>query len=368
MRHAWKASALLIAIIIFPHLAWSTLNPNYDFTIVAAAGQTIDGLQLTSINLGPFINDIGDIVFLAAFSTASGDRLALFTPNHVLIKPGDHIDRHVIQSPIQGAINDSGEFVFSAVEQSGRIALFRQAGSRYERLAAADGFIDGLKLHQMSLFALNQLGEIVFGSPYTDQNGDAGFGLFTPQHVLVKTGGVVDQHVLSSIDNVFALSSNELFFHAFTSSGLEAIFTLHSVVVKTGDTISGFQLMPEGSSAAIGNLAVNNRGDLVFGATYQNGSGVFTPQSIVAQTGGLLPPGAAINDFGDVVYFQNEPGVFGLFVNQAELVTAGDSVGGRTINGFGLPPTINDKGQVLFLANFTGSTNTAGLILATPKK
>jgi hypothetical protein len=159
---------------------------------------------------------------------------------------------------------------------------------------------------------------------------------------------------------MFAFSSRQLFFHANNASIGEGIFTLHRLLVKAGDVISGFQLIPVGSSA-FGYLAASDRGKVVFGATYEGGSGIFTPEAIVvATTGGLLPEASAVNDSGTVVYGGPE----GLLVNQTPLVDSGDSIDGHIINGFAIPPGINNRGAVVFVANFTDGE---GIVLASPK-
>ncbi len=362
MQPSWKA-VMSLALFVFLSSPAKALDPNYNFSIVAINGQTIDGLELTSAfgPLQPCINDSGEIVFMGSYLISPGDYgSALFTRHRVIVKAGDKIDGEVLENVSGCALNNFGEVLFQGGFSSGKAALYRKQGLFPATRVAVEGeTIDGLEIQTLETMAINDLGEIAFYAFYTGKEGSGG-GIFTPHAVLVAQGCEVDHYVLSSIDPMFALSSRQLFFHANNASIGEGIFTLHRLLVKSGDVISGLQLIPVGSSA-FGYLAASDRGRVVFGATYDGGSGIFTPEAIVATTGGQLPEPSAVNDAGTVVYGGPE----GLIVNQTPLVDSGDSIDGHIINGFALPPGINNRGAVVFVANFTDGE---GIVLASPKR
>jgi len=77
-----------------------------------------------------------------------------------------------------------------------------------------------------------------------------------------------------------------------------------SIVVKTGDTISGLTL------TNVVCPVINDRGTIAFMGSFTGGSGIFTPSRVVAKTGdtisGLtlsLVSGPAINNRGTIVFF-----------------------------------------------------------------
>lgn len=174
MQHNWKpliALGCLLAAFSWPMMG---LNPNYDFTIVAISGQTIDGLQLTPAFGGqPCINDSGEIVFTGSYMISPGNfGSALFTPNHVIVKAGDQIDGQVLINVGLCSLNNYGELLFIGGEQSGQSALFEKQGpSPAELVVASPQKIGGLELHQFLSFSVNDAGKIVFSAFYTGQNG-----------------------------------------------------------------------------------------------------------------------------------------------------------------------------------------------------
>lgn len=155
--------------------------------------------------------------------------------------------------------------------------------------------------------------------------------------------------------------------------------TIHydlSVVAKTGDVISGktltgFHLPSLGPNAA----AIDSSGRVAFYATYSEGGaigeGIFTPASLVLKTGdvvngrtlegiGFVP---ALNDHGMVA-------VRGLLASQVILtlnaLRAGgaSTIGAQTVTDVG-PPAINNNGTVAFVGSFSSGT---GIFTQTAKQ
>jgi hypothetical protein len=350
-----SALGLLLALSISPMQA---LNPNYNFAVVAANGQSIDGLTLLSVQ-SPQIDNFGRIVFFGGFQAGSTTGSALFTPNSVLVKYGDTIDGHLL-----GGINSfamdptTGRLAFIASESSGAFLVFsKDAWSRPKLLAATGDRIDGLTVQQIFSVAVNAYGFVAFAASYIDRHGNSGTGIFSPDHVLAKVGQVVDHNFLASIDTGFVgLSLENVYFRATTGTGTIGIFTTDRVVAKTGDTVGGNQI------TSIDYPAINAFGSLVFAALTTTGAGLFNPPRVLFTQSfpdDTFP--AAINNFDVVAYGGPE----GVTLNNTPLIGPGDAIGSDVLNGFAFPVSLNDRDQVAFQGNIAGAAN--ALILATPK-
>jgi hypothetical protein len=363
MRHSWKLLSLLSLLVGLSCPAWS-LNPDYNFSFVAINGKTIDGLVLNGyFGSGQCINDLGEIVFTASYGPIPTDNgSGIFTPTQVLFKTGDVVDGQVLTGVGGCALNNAGTLIFGAGLPSGKGALFiKERGKPAKCLVLGGQKIDGLELLFFPTFAINDYGQIAFSAYYKSSKGLIETGIFGPHAALLLPGSKVDNYVLTSIDPTFALSSRELFYHASNAKIGEGIFETLHLILKTGDEISGHQLMGEGGST-FGYLAASDNGKLVFGAGFADGSGIFSPHSILASTTGLLPEPAAVNNAGVIVYY----GADGLVVNQTPLINNGDAIDGHILNGLNLPPSINNFGAIVFEAEFTDGSE--GFVLATPKK
>jgi hypothetical protein len=364
MLRNWK---LLIFLSLLHSLSlpmWA-LNPEYNFSIVAISGQTIDGIELAPgfTSFTPCINDLGEIVFGAGYQVSPGNfDTALFTPQHVIIKPGDVIDGQALTGLGGCSLNNSGDLLFDGGLSSGYDALFRKnRGSAPTKVIfGGKDKIDGIEPLFFPYYIINDLGQVVF-SAYYKCNRAIEVGIFTPEAVIAARGFKIDTYVLRDIDFRFALSSRQLYFHAFNGPYGEGIFTPHTLIAKTGDVISGFELGDTGNGA-FNYLTTSDRGELVFSGTYQNGSGIFTTRSLLETTSGLGPTPAAVNNRGTLVY----AGDTGLFVNNTLLIDSnGDSVDGHIVNGFRIPAAINNRGDIIVEVDFTDGNQ--GIILATPK-
>ena len=362
MRSHHKRMFFLLLVFLSSRM-WAE-NPNYNFSLVAIDGQTIDGIQLSNaFNGTPCINDAGEVVFSTDYQISPGTfGTALFTPHHVLAKNGETIDGQVITFVAGCALNNAGSVVFSVALQSGKSALVQKDRGAPARLLAVQGeSIDGLELQSFATFLIDDRGQTVFSAYYKCHGGAPQLGIFTPHAVLVTPGSTVDGYLLSGIDPLIALSDRRVFFHAYNANIGEGIFSLHRLIVKAGDTVGGFTFIPVGTSA-FGYLAASRHGRLAFGATYSGGSGLFSPHKVLASmAGGVLPIPSAINDAGDFVYGDS---VTGVILDNKPLFAFGDAIDGHVLNGISLPPAINDRGAVVFTGNFGPH---AGVVLATPK-
>jgi hypothetical protein len=135
-----------------------------------------------------------------------------------------------------------------------------------------------------------------------------------------------------------------------------------TILAQTGDTIDGKTLI------AIGDPIINNAGTVVFPASFDGGSGIFTPSNLLAQTGDTIsgetltnivdPYGRAqiaVNNSGSVVFVGDFAGGTGIFTPSSLLFKTGDVIDGKTLLSIGGVEGrigINDAGIVVFQAAF----------------
>ena len=142
-----------------------------------------------------------------------------------------------------------------------------------------------------------------------------------------------------------------------------------TAVVRTGDiisgkTLTGFKLPSLGPNS----LAIDSGGKVAFYATYSEadttGEGIFTPASLILKTGdvvngrtldgiGFVP---ALNDQGTVAVrglFDSQAS--GILASKALLAGSGQTIGGQTLMDVG-HPAINNNGTVAFLGSFSNGT------------
>src|SRR5215472_7719569 len=119
----------------------------------------------------------------------------------VLIKQGDAISGFGVYQIGSIKRNDRGEVVFSTTYNGGfGPGIFRLRA----KVAAAGDAIGGLTLTGgLGGYDLNDSGEIVFGATYSSPEGVAGlgYGIFTPNRVIVKSGDMIGGATLISVIN-----------------------------------------------------------------------------------------------------------------------------------------------------------------------
>jgi len=146
---------LLLFLLVFLSSRMWAENPNYNFSLVAVNGQTIDGIQLSNaFSLTPCINDAGEVVFSTDYQISPGNfGTALFSPHHVIAKRGDTIDGHIVSFVSGCTLNNAGSIVFNVALQSGKSALVRKDRGSPARLRS--GVQDGIEVSRGWLRAFN---------------------------------------------------------------------------------------------------------------------------------------------------------------------------------------------------------------------
>jgi hypothetical protein len=194
--------------------------------------------------------------------------------------------------------------------------------------------------------------------------------------VLARTGESVDGNTLFDLLDAPVLNERgKVVFTASFSSG-EGIFTPEKLLVKSGDTIDGKTL------AYVRYPALNERGVIAFLAGFPNGSGIFTQSKLLVKTGDVIGgqaintfyAGTSLNDAGEVAFeamvgtpYPMGTAVFATSRNGRGRViaTAGDTIAGEVVNDLGVP-IVNDQGTVSFRAGFQNyaDPNDTGIVTA----
>jgi hypothetical protein len=194
--------------------------------------------------------------------------------------------------------------------------------------------------------------------------------------VLARTGESIDGNTLFDLLDAPVLNERgKVVFTASFSSG-EGIFTPNRLLVKSGDTIDGKAL------AYVRYPSLNDRGVVAFLAGFPNGSGIFTQSRLLVKTGDAIGgqaintfyAGTSLNDAGEVAFealvgapYPTGTAIFTTSPNRRGRViaTAGDTIAGGVVNDLGVP-IINDQGTVSFRAGFQNyaDPNDTGIVTA----
>lgn len=170
------------------------------------------------------------------------------------------------------------------------------------------------------------------------------------------------------IMQVIYLAGSLALLSAFPAGGAPMRYDL-TAVARTGDiisgkTLTGFKQPSLGPNAP----AIDSNGRVAFYAAYSEGDGVgegiFTPTSVILKTGdvvngrtldgiGFVP---ALNDDGMVAVrgFLHSQGS-AILTSSTLLAGSGSTIGGRRLTDVGCP-AINNNGTVAFVGEFSGGT------------
>jgi len=295
--------------------------------------------------------------FRLLFSGGKG----IFTPSSLLVETGDTIDGKVLTDVCCPQINNFGDIVFRGLF-SGGAGIFTQSNL----LVQNGDTIGGRMLSSVGPFtSLNDIGNVVFQGGFPSGNG-----IYTPTTILAESGDTIGGQVLvQPLSNRPKLNNNNDVAFKSTITGpppvANAIFTLSSVVAKTGDTIDGKTL------DQVFTPSLNDNGDIVFFGLFSGNRGIFTPTTLLVETGDTIAGktltligNPSNNNNNDVVYIGDFAGGDGVFTPTSLLIQSGATIDGVTIVSFFDPPIINDLGEVL--GEVALSPSGTGIILGTP--
>jgi hypothetical protein len=207
--------------------------------------------------------------------------------------------------------------------------------------------------------AVNASGSVAFYATYS-QGDFVGEGIFTPTSLLLKTGDVVSGQTLEGISFVPALNDRgTVAVRGLLSSQSSVILTSTTLLLRSGDNIGGQTL------TSLGVPAINNNGTVAFVGSFSSGTGVFTQKALLASSNDLIagqrpisfgPP--AINDRGTVAFQSWFSGrIATAIVTPTELlVKTGDTIAGKTFTDLFFGPALNSAGVIAFVGAFSGGT------------
>ena len=195
--------------------------------------------------------------------------------------------------------------------------------------------------------------------------------------VVSKTGDSIDGSKITGILDAPVLNNKgEVVFTAAFSDG-SGIVTPEKVLARTGDIIDGKKL----TYAAYPSL--NQRGQIVFLAGYGTASGLFSESKLLIGTGATIQgqpvmdfyAGTAINKFGEAAvevqfgsFFPTGAGIITSFKSTVDLnAVSGGIIDGKQVAGFGTP-VLNDNGVLAFRADIynPANPNDTGILTAGP--
>jgi hypothetical protein len=207
--------------------------------------------------------------------------------------------------------------------------------------------------------AVNCRGGMAFYATYSE-GALAGEGIFTPASLVLKTGDVVEGQTLDGVSLDAVLNDGGTFVvRGFGGGETVAMVISRSSCARIGKTIGGLTLTDFASPA------INNGGTVAFLGSFSGGTGIFTPQAVLAKSGepigGVIPASfgpPAVNDRGMVAFqsWLSKSGATAILTPTAVLVKTGDTIGGKTLTDLLFGPALNSSGTVAFTGTFAGGT------------
>jgi hypothetical protein len=336
---------------------------DYDFEIVAATGDIIDGKKLTTItSSGLAFNDLGEVAFRAE---VEGGGAGIFTQHRVVALTGDTIDGITITDLKLPVINNSGDVAFWGLwAASTAQGIFKE-----NALVVKDGdVVDGKSLLFVGLPSMNNLGDIVFYASWGIGPGPQ--GILSPTEALVIFGEEIDGYTMAGFgqQGPTIVDGGSLVFTACYSAPSPTgcgIFTQDSALLRVGETLGGKTL------TAFADPRVSDSGKFVVVGLYDGGRGLFTADELIVAEGDVVDGRVmtmvdarrpSINDAEEVVFTGWYTAGSGVFRRDRAVAVGGDEVAGRTIRAAG-GAVINDEGQIAFFVDFEDYTD--GIVVAT---
>jgi hypothetical protein len=333
-----KSSVLSMSALFLGAAALCAQTPSYTFQVVAKTGNSIGGYTITNFSEPALLDDAGNVFFAASHSSGQG----IFTPTQVLVKSGDTIGGIRLSSVSSPAVNSSGNLVFLGAYAGGS-AIFTQNGALVKTGDTVGGqpifnFYRGLSINANGAIAFQAstgtwypVGTGVFmtaaggnsqlligpgqtvagktlsavGTPVINDQGAVGLrGEFanpnnandtgaitidtvngTEPTLVAETGSVADGKTLTVFGFPAAVTQDGAVISRVNFDGGNGVFSLvpngggSRLLVQAGDPVSGYTL------TQLGLVSVNHNGDLVFYSAFAGGSGIFTPNGLIAKTG-----------------------------------------------------------------------------------
>jgi hypothetical protein len=398
-------SAVLTVAALFAVSRPAQAQTGYSLSIIAQTGDVINGVTLTGFSdlTNPTLGNDGGISFVANSSAGRGIFSALGANKSVVAVAGSVVGGTTItgiESRFSPARAANGTTVFTARYNDPNnleVAVFSQNGLLARSLQNIEGYLP--QQINPDFFAVNNNGEAAFASvSFFDPNRTSGSGgLFTPTRFLGRTD---EPSQISGVSEVTTASARGgLRFNNNGTVVLIADFVDTNGIATTGLLTQSGVLAREGDrfTGVTGGLArvaeiytnapfgFNDNGQYAYRGRIEDSrigsyNAVVTSSGIVAQPGTILSglqilsfsdsstfiAGPSLNNSGQVAFLANIFGGRGIFTQNELVARSGAAVGDTTISQlFGTSsPSLNDAGAVAFLADFANGQR--GIVLATP--
>jgi hypothetical protein len=234
-------------------------------------GDVIGGLTIQEFRES-LINDLGEIVFSADYTDASGaSAIGVFTRNRVLLKAGSVVDGVSLSgNNTFGRLYGLSDFDTIAFDTNGNLGnlggIQTGAFTQHKALALPNQTIHGIPLITAFSPAISHFGWTAFAGEYSIAPGCnsflcRGFAVFGPRGVVARTGDSISGLTLNdSMEPVSINDEGEVLIQADVAGGY-GLFTRDAVVAVTGDKLAGF--MVEGFV----NAQMNDSGNVAFSAS-----------------------------------------------------------------------------------------------------
>ena len=339
------------------------LAQNYGYTVIAKRGQVIGGKTVYGFS-SPSLNNAGEVAFSASLGATGSDGGGVFTGSAAIASSGQALGGRTIASFFGGPwINNSGQIAFIA-NYTGGSGIFIGSG----QAIATGQVIGGNVVNSFAPFVfLDDAGQVVFTGNSTTiftSSSVLGSGLWARRNssgqvayisgnrvgtiglggANIGAGTFLDGKILRdvfstpgslSINNTGQLALSALFnegagtnvgIFRITFTGTPVMATAINLVVQGGQSIGGVTL---GTGSAF-YFSMNNSGTLAFSSPIDpflsgGGNGIFTQNGLVLRNGTVIE--------------------------------------GKTVASVG-SPVINNSGQIASVVGFTDGT--VAVVLATP--
>jgi hypothetical protein len=182
--------------------------------------------------------------------------------------------------------------------------------------------------------------------------------------IVARDGDTVDGKSIGSLSGPLALNNrHEVAFHASFQGGSGFFTTEQGFLVGDGETIEGTTLIGTDIQPSL-----NNHGTVVLNGFFAGGTGLFTPTTRIAGTGDVLngytlfgTTAGVVNDRGTVAFLGTFLGGNGLFTTRDGLIAAsGDTIDDVRITHLSGGLSLNRWGRLAFAASISSDlTQTA---------
>lgn len=346
----------------------------YNFQIIAAQGDAIDGLNINTFTNGglPALNDVGQVAYVANMSSGQTNRVLVRYHNGVssiIARQNTSFMGTPLTNITNGpSINNAGQIAFLGQVAAGSAIFSTVAG----KIVDVDGSIGGeavTSFHPISgVPDINNSGDVAYtaflaSGSYAVRNTTA---LFGPGDSLTDLTSVLFLHGSPTTINDHGTVATEA---RIINGEIAGIISQDEDLARTGLVYAG----KTWSGVFVGSTrpVINNEDQIIWTGT-SSGSHLFSNfgfrvgfNEVVDGKTISAPTSHDLSDNGNVAFTASFTiGGSGLFFNYDNIISTGDLIEGHTLASVS-GASLNEFGQIAFLASLDGGA-TQAVVLATP--